>query len=117
MKIYTKRAFEFRNHTTQETVQTAFMGFTVVPDWVRNDLMFRQGVSTGSISVIETAAQQKALENGVEDTELTDLRARGKELGIKNASQMGKEKLKAAVTAAEEALKAASGASEAVKEG
>lgn len=102
LKIYTKRAFEFRNPKTGQTAQTAFMGFTTVEDWVSNDPMFIMGTKTGSISVIQNPEQQKVLENGGDpDTELAELRARGAELKISRASQMGKDKLKTAIAEAE----------------
>jgi len=100
-KIFTKRSFEFRNSETGQTVQTTFMGFSTVPDWVREDLMFNQGCKTKSIEVVETASREKELENGSDDQELVELREKGKELKIKNASQMGKDKLKAAIAEVE----------------
>lgn len=105
LKIYTKRAFEFRNPKTGQTVQTSFMGFTTVEDWVREDPMFIMGTKTGSIAIVQNTEQQKVLENGGDpDPELIELRARGAELKISRAPQMGKEKLKAAIAEAEAKL-------------
>jgi hypothetical protein len=100
-KIYTKRAFEFKNAKTGERVQTTFMGFSVVPDWAREDPMFKVGIKTGSVQLIQNAEQQKALDGGGEEAELTELRARAVELKIPRASQMGIPKLKEAIAAAE----------------
>ncbi|MCL2084420.1 MAG: hypothetical protein FWH06_04075 [Oscillospiraceae bacterium] len=104
LRIYTKRAFEFSNPKTGEKIQTAFMGFTTVPEWIRETPMFKAGLKTGSVQVIQSAAEQKTLENGAEDTELTALRARAIELKVPRAALLGKEKLRAAVTEAEAKL-------------
>jgi hypothetical protein len=107
-RIYTKRVFEFKRSAadkTSERVQTAFMGFTTVPDWVRHDPMFKQGIKTGSIQEIKSAEQQKAVENGGGDEPtLEQLRARAAELKVPRASQLGMDKLKAAIAEAEAKL-------------
>jgi len=61
--VFTKRAYEFRNPKTNETVQSAFSGFTTVPDWVRDDPMFKLGCKSGRIKVVENDEQKKDLEN------------------------------------------------------
>ena len=103
-KIFTRRCFGFRNPKTGEKVTTAFMGFTPVPDWVRDQPMYKQGVNTGSIEVIQSVEQQKELENSGETNKLAELRARAVELKIPRATQLGEGKLLAAITEAEAKL-------------
>jgi hypothetical protein len=61
MRIFTKKAFEFKN-AAGEKVVTQPLSFTDVPDWAAKDPIFGWGVKDGDITVTETAKDEKAVE-------------------------------------------------------
>jgi hypothetical protein len=106
MLIIAKKAFRFklRDKDTKKVIQTAEVRpqiITNVPEWVRNDDLFKLAVKDESITFVENAKTQTPQNNA--DEELAALRARAVELQIPRAGQLGRERLVAAITEAEEA--------------
>lgn len=61
MRIFTKKAFEFKN-AVGEKVTTRPLDFTDVPEWAAKDPIFGWGVKDGDIMVTETAKDEAAAE-------------------------------------------------------
>ena len=68
MRIFTKKAFEFKN-SEGGSVVTAPLAFHTVPDWVAEDNMFKWGAADGDIEVIENKQEEKEIEKTVSDSE------------------------------------------------
>lgn len=66
MRIFTKKAFEFKN-ADGEKVVTRPLDFADVPDWVVNDPIFGWGKKDGDITVAETSKEEAAAEKAAED--------------------------------------------------
>lgn len=61
MRIFAKKQYELK--TQGGPIITRPLSFMDVPDYVQDQLIFKLAVKEGSITVIETAAAQKTLEN------------------------------------------------------
>lgn len=59
MRIFTKKAFEFKN-ADGERVVTRPLDFAEVPAWVVSDPIFDWGVKDGDITVAESSKEDKA---------------------------------------------------------
>ena len=68
MRIFTKKAFEFKN-SEGGSVVTAPLAFHTAPDWVAEDNMFKWGAAYGDIEVIENKQEEKEIEKTVSDSE------------------------------------------------
>jgi hypothetical protein len=64
IRLYTKKAFGFKNPDTGELERTAPLAFGDYPDWVANDEMFKLAKEAGEIEVMESAKAQKEVETG-----------------------------------------------------
>jgi len=62
MRIFTKKAFEFKN-VDGSSVITAPLAFHDVPDGVKKDQMFKWAVADGDVEIIGSKKKQTALEN------------------------------------------------------
>ena len=61
MRIFTKKQYELK--TQGGVIITRPLSFMDVPEYVKDQLIFQWAVKDGSITVVETVAAQKALEN------------------------------------------------------
>lgn len=96
IKVFAKKAYEF-NSPKGERAVTVPLGICPLPDWAREDPMFKAAQATGNIEIISSKEQEKRAENGDPNPELVELRALAVELGVPRANQMGVDKLKAAI--------------------
>ena len=96
----------FRITSDNGTVFEARAGWIgEVPQWVEEHWYFKKMCEGKSITAIVSSKDKDMAKAMDGDTELTELRARATELKIPRASQMGKEKLTAAIAEAEAKLK------------
>lgn len=59
MRIFAKKAFEFRNDAG-DVIQTRPLDFTDVPDWVGKARLFQLAVQDGSLVLSEQELKSKA---------------------------------------------------------
>lgn len=99
-KIYSYKAYKFERKEAGKTVESVDvppLAFSTVPSWVRNSALFNWALKEESIVVVEA----KSTEKNTAPSELEQLKARAKELGIKGYSNLGIQKLREAVANAE----------------
>lgn len=63
MRIFVKKAFEFTNKEGG-SVQTAPLSFADVPDWVKEDNIFKWGVDDGDIELVADKNDESDIEKG-----------------------------------------------------
>lgn len=68
MRIFVKKAFLFKNRETGQSIKTAPLSFSDVPEWVMQDPIFALAKQDGDIESIESKVQEKILEKDAETT-------------------------------------------------
>lgn len=65
MRIFTKVRYVFfpPKGVEGQEVEAAYMGFSDVPDWVKDNKQFKRGIADGTIEIINTREQQLRAEN------------------------------------------------------
>lgn len=102
MFINTKKSFKVKaDNGTEFEVRAGWIG--EVPKWVEDHWYFKALCKDGSVTAIVSTKDKDATP---EDDELKELRARAAELKIPRATQLGKDKLTAAIAEAEAKLNA-----------
>lgn len=96
IRIYAKKAYEFKN-ADGDTFSCPHSYIGPAPAWVKSDDLFKLAQKSGNIEEITTREDEKRAEGGGSDPELDSLRVHGKALGIQRVSQLGKDKLIAAI--------------------
>lgn len=99
-KIYSYKAYKFEKKEEGKTVESVSvppLAFSTVPGWVRNTAFFNLALNDGSIVPIESQNAEK----NTEPSELEQLKAKAKELGLKGYGNYGIQKLREVVTNAE----------------
>jgi hypothetical protein len=61
MRIFTKKAFQFKN-SSGEKITTSPLAFQDVPDWVAKNDLFKLAQKDGSAEIIESSKEEKAAE-------------------------------------------------------
>lgn len=113
MRIFTKKAFEFKNADGGRVV-TRPLDFADVPDWVTQDPIFEWGVDDGDITVTETrkeeaAAEKAAAENKIETADVKTDAEDKNPIEITETTKEGAVDSSTEETAKEEAEKKATG--------
>lgn len=99
IKIYSYKAYKFEKKESGKTVETVNVPplvFSTVPEWVKKTALFNWALSDGSVVLVGDKEEKNTA-----PSELEQLKAKAKELGIKGYSNMGIQKLREAVAKAE----------------
>ncbi|MDU5080236.1 hypothetical protein [uncultured Tissierella sp.] len=99
-KVYSYKAYKFEKKEAGKTVESVSvppLTFSTVPEWVRNTAFFNLALKDGSIVIVES----KNVEKNTEPSELEQLKAKAKELGLKGYGNYGIQKLREVVANAE----------------
>lgn len=103
IKIYSYKAYKFERKEggkAVEAVNVPPLTFSTVPAWVTKSALFNWALQDKSIVVVES----KNTEENTPPSELQQLKARAKELGIKGYGNLGIQKLREVIAEAEQGL-------------
>lgn len=78
MRIFTKKAFEFKN-TEGGTFVTTPLSIEDAPDWIVADPLFGWAKEDGNLQVIESKQDEKKVENDATNAPPADINAAGAE--------------------------------------
>lgn len=62
MRIFTKKAFNFKDRENNQHVKTRAFEFTDVPTWVKKDPVFEWGVNDGDIELMKSKKDERQIE-------------------------------------------------------
>ncbi len=80
MRIFSKKAFKFPNPGRSDSAVTVrAREFAVVPDWVKDTLLFRLASQDGDITVLESHAQVAEVEKKEAADKATSVQQRAKQ--------------------------------------
>lgn len=100
IKVYSYKAFKFERKERGKTVESVSvppLTFSTVPEWVKKSALFNWALKEESIVIVESKNEEK----NTAPSELEQLKAKAKELGIKGYGNLGIQKLREVVANAE----------------
>jgi hypothetical protein len=62
LRIFTKKAFNFKDRENNQHVKTRSFEFTDVPVWVKKDPIFAWGVKDGDIELMSSKKDERKIE-------------------------------------------------------